>query len=164
MGPDDRLSSPSALSQGERQLLSFARALVVATANIDSRTEQAVQTALKTMLLGRTAVFVALRLSTVQQVQSQNAAKILAELLKSGRARRVADEQVDAEEAVLVSQCQSDDPHVIALARVAGVRLLCTDDRTLKADFRNHKLVNQPSGEIYSPSKHAQKLKKHCTP
>lgn len=64
------------LSQGERQLLSFARALVVdppillldeATANIDSRTEQAIQKALKALLEGRTALVVAHRLSTVQE-------------------------------------------------------------------------------------------------
>lgn len=66
----------STLSQGERQLLSFARALVVdppillldeATANIDSRTEQAIQNALKALLEGRTALVVAHRLSTVQE-------------------------------------------------------------------------------------------------
>ncbi len=65
----------STLSQGERQLLSFARALVAdppillldeATANIDSRTEQAIQRALKALLEGRTALVVAHRLSTVQ--------------------------------------------------------------------------------------------------
>lgn len=66
----------STLSQGERQLLSFARALVVdppillldeATANIDSRTELAIQRALKALLEGRTALVVAHRLSTVQE-------------------------------------------------------------------------------------------------
>ena len=66
----------STLSQGERQLLSFARALVVdppillldeATANIDSRTEQAIQRALSALLEGRTAMVVAHRLSTVQE-------------------------------------------------------------------------------------------------
>jgi ATP-binding cassette subfamily B protein len=66
----------SVLSQGERQLLSFARALAVdppvllldeATASIDSKTEQLIQTALRRMLAGRTALVVAHRLSTVQE-------------------------------------------------------------------------------------------------
>lgn len=63
------------LSQGERQLVSFARALASdpplmifdeATASIDSLTEDAIQTALEDTLRGRTAVIVAHRLSTIQ--------------------------------------------------------------------------------------------------
>ena len=62
-------------SQGERQLLAFARALVVepdvlvldeATASIDSESEERLQHALKTALRGRTALVVAHRLSTVR--------------------------------------------------------------------------------------------------
>lgn len=63
------------LSQGERQLVSFARALVddppvlimdEATASIDSLTEEAIQEALTDVLQGRTAILVAHRLSTIQ--------------------------------------------------------------------------------------------------
>ncbi len=63
------------LSQGECQLVSFARALVddppvlimdEATASIDSLTEQAIQEALQEVLEGRTAILVAHRLSTIQ--------------------------------------------------------------------------------------------------
>ncbi|MBS2035268.1 ABC transporter ATP-binding protein [bacterium] len=63
------------LSQGERQLVSFARALVddppvlimdEATASIDSLTEEAIQEALTEVLQGRTAILVAHRLSTIQ--------------------------------------------------------------------------------------------------
>jgi ATP-binding cassette subfamily B multidrug efflux pump len=63
------------LSQGERQLISFARALAPgpkilvldeATASVDSQTEALVQQALDELLQGRTAVVVAHRLSTVQ--------------------------------------------------------------------------------------------------
>lgn len=63
------------LSQGERQLVSFARALVAdppilildeATASIDSLTEEAIQQALAQVLQGRTAIIVAHRLSTIQ--------------------------------------------------------------------------------------------------
>ena len=64
------------LSQGQRQLLSFARALAFnpsvlvldeATANIDSETEKWIQQALETMLSTRTAVVVAHRLSTIKR-------------------------------------------------------------------------------------------------
>jgi ATP-binding cassette subfamily B protein len=63
------------LSVGQRQLISFARALVAdpsvlildeATANIDSFTEQAIQRALKVLFAGRTCLVIAHRLATVR--------------------------------------------------------------------------------------------------
>jgi ATP-binding cassette subfamily B protein/subfamily B ATP-binding cassette protein MsbA len=63
------------LSQGQRQLLAFARAVIAeprvlildeATANIDTRTEAVIQRALATLLAGRTSVVIAHRLSTIR--------------------------------------------------------------------------------------------------
>ncbi|NKB54901.1 MAG: ATP-binding cassette domain-containing protein [Alphaproteobacteria bacterium] len=63
------------LSLGQRQLLSFARALVAdakilvldeATANIDSYTERQIQTALSRLLKGRTGIVIAHRLATIR--------------------------------------------------------------------------------------------------
>ncbi len=63
------------LSLGQRQLLSFARALVAdtkilildeATANVDSYTERQIQRALRHLLSGRTAIVIAHRLATVR--------------------------------------------------------------------------------------------------
>ncbi len=63
------------LSQGQRQLISIARALLTnprilildeATANIDTITESLIQEALTRLLHGRTAVVIAHRLSTVR--------------------------------------------------------------------------------------------------
>lgn len=63
------------LSFGQRQLLSFARALVAnpkilildeATANIDSFTERDIQAALKVLLAGRTTLIIAHRLATIR--------------------------------------------------------------------------------------------------
>ncbi|MGN1401878.1 MAG: ABC transporter ATP-binding protein [Bacillus sp. (in: firmicutes)] len=63
------------LSVGERQLLSFARALLAdptiiildeATASIDTESEVKIQKALKTLLEGRTSIIIAHRLSTIR--------------------------------------------------------------------------------------------------
>jgi ATP-binding cassette subfamily B protein len=63
------------LSHGQRQLISFVRALLAdprllildeATASIDTETERLVQTGLATLLRGRTAFIIAHRLSTVK--------------------------------------------------------------------------------------------------
>jgi len=64
------------LSLGERQLISFARALVAdtrilildeATANVDSYSEMKIQKALNVLLQGRTAIVIAHRLATVRE-------------------------------------------------------------------------------------------------
>jgi ATP-binding cassette subfamily B protein len=77
----------SNLSVGQRQLISFARAVVgnpqviildEATANIDTYTELLIQNALKRVLEGRTSIVIAHRLSTIR-----NADKIV--VLDQGR-------------------------------------------------------------------------------
>lgn len=65
----------AAFSSGQRQLIAFARTIAAnpkilvldeATANIDTETEEAIQTALAKMRKGRTTIAIAHRLSTIQ--------------------------------------------------------------------------------------------------
>ena len=64
------------LSQGQRQLLAFARVLAAdpeilvldeATASIDTETEQAIQAALREIMQGRTSILIAHRLQTIAE-------------------------------------------------------------------------------------------------
>ncbi|MMZ63795.1 putative ABC transporter ATP-binding protein [compost metagenome] len=63
------------LSQGQRQLLTIARAILAdpailildeATSSVDTRTEMYIQDAMKTLMEGRTSFVIAHRLSTIQ--------------------------------------------------------------------------------------------------
>lgn len=65
----------ASISQGQRQLLAIARAFVAdpqilildeATSSVDTRTEKAIQTAMQTIMQGRTSIVIAHRLSTIR--------------------------------------------------------------------------------------------------
>jgi len=87
----------------------------------------------------------------------------LLELLRAGKARRVRDELITAEEARVraCGQGRSNDAHVIALARVSCARILCSADRNLHMDFRNQHLINHPRGVIYQNQSHGHLLRHH---
>src|SRR5215471_2497331 len=68
--------------------------------------------------------------------------RYLLALLRAGRAYRFPDAVVQSEEQQVTDSglCRSNDPHVVALARVSGARTLCSHDQALHQDFRNPKL------------------------
>lgn len=76
-GYDSPLSADgSNLSQGQRQLLTIARAILAnpsvlildeATSSVDTRTEMHIQTAMKQLMQGRTSFVIAHRLSTIRE-------------------------------------------------------------------------------------------------
>ena len=89
------LERGATLSVGQRQLLSFARALAFkpevlvldeATSSVDTETERVIQEALQVLMKGRTTIAIAHRLSTVQGMD-----KIL--VFHKGELREVGDHQ-----------------------------------------------------------------------
>jgi hypothetical protein len=82
-------------------------------------------------------------------------------LWKAGRAIPVPAERVSAEQRPVNAsgRCRSDDPHVIALARASGARVLCTEDGNLEKDFKDLQLVPRPRGAIYKRKSHRRLLK-----
>jgi len=84
----------------------------------------------------------------------------LRQLNQAGRARQIPDVEVDADEQCVAQTglCRSDDPHVVALARVSGARTLCTHDGDLQRDFTNCHLISDPRGKVYQRPNHGHLL------
>jgi hypothetical protein len=86
----------------------------------------------------------------------QTASRYLRALRQAGKARLVPGHVVTTEQEAVVGTglCRSNDPHVIALARVSGARTLCTRDKALHRDFKNLSLISHPKGKVYQSREH----------
>ena len=89
--------------------------------------------------------------------------RLLMELDRKGSARKISDKDVDGMTAQVEKEqnCISNDEHIIALARVAKVRLLCSEDKELHADFTNPDIL-KPAGKVYRKKEHSHLIRKYC--
>ena len=85
--------------------------------------------------------------------------KLLA-YVRAGKASVVPADGFAEDEQALRSRAdlRSDDPHVLALARATGVRVLYTSDRSLMDDFKRKDLIDRPRGTVYSGAANADFL------
>ena len=89
------------------------------------------------------------------------------ELFKIGHTKQWIQQALISGEAKLITKgvnelteqlnnedmCKSNDPHVIALAKIGGARLLYSNDTDLRDDFKNRYLIDKPRGKVYSTRK-----------
>jgi len=68
----------------------------------------------------------------------------------AGRIRILNTIEVNKEASRVAKDCKSDDPSVIAVARIGGARLLHSFDKNLQQDFKNKKLIDNPRGKVYT--------------
>jgi hypothetical protein len=90
--------------------------------------------------------------------------RLLIQYAQSGILENIDKKAVDEEERRLLNNpdIQSNDHHVIALARVSGARLLCTEDQALINDFLNKNVIDSPRGAVYrNKDKHAHLLRRN---
>ena len=76
------------------------------------------------------------------------------------RVKLISEDEVQkAMGKIQASDLKSDDPHIIALAQVSGVKLLVSGDKALHADFKE--IIK---GKIYQTKKHQNLLKPDLCP
>ena len=84
----------------------------------------------------------------------------LAGLVRANLARPIPAADIEREESILptLGRLRSDDPHVVALARASGARLLFSKDKALAQDFKNREFVSEPTGSVYKGRAHTRLL------
>ncbi len=86
----------------------------------------------------------------------------LTEWRRAGKMKMADTNKVNEEEQRLQGRLSSNDGHIIALARVANVKLLVSNDQDLHQDFTNCKLVK--GGKVYQDRRHKHLLRPDTCP
>ena len=83
------------------------------------------------------------------------------ELQRRNKLKEMPAQDVQQKAAELEGKIESDDPHIIALAIIANVKVLVSNDRRLHEDFKNRDLVG---GSVYQTKSHSRLLRKDMCP
>jgi len=99
-----------------------------------------------------------------EYIRSPKIKSVLRKFDQIGIAQAYDDEKVNSEAKRIrrLRACRSKDAHIIALAKVSGARLLCSEDGKLHQDFKNSRLLSNPKGVVYQTSDHRPLLDKYC--
>lgn len=89
--------------------------------------------------------------------------KILQSFVQAGLANVIDYSNFSDDQRLLESSefLKSDDPHILALARYTGARVLYTNDHNLQDDFRNKRVIDSPRGKIYKDQRQSKLLTKN---
>ncbi len=82
------------------------------------------------------------------------------QLQRRGKLKLVLAQDVQEKNDKIKDEIKSDDPHIIALALIAEVKVLISKDNKLIADFKVH--VSQ--GKVYKTKSHKHLLTKDTCP
>jgi hypothetical protein len=101
---------------------------------------------------------------TIEYSRMTEFRRLLRLLDQSGHARQLPDAEVEAATRSFSESglLRSNDPHVLAVAFIGNVRLLCSEDEDLGEDFRDPNILPKPRGNVYKRASHANLLIKHC--
>lgn len=97
------------------------------------------------------------------ELNSTNAREWLHAAIIAGRVKIVQGKSIEDRTCQLRRQkvCESDDPHIIALAQITRARLLYSNDLRLHRDFKNKHLIDDPRGKVYSTYRNGRLKKSH---
>ena len=89
-------------------------------------------------------------------------AEWISQVARAGKLIDYDDGEVDdrAEDICRDGLCVSEDFHIIALAQIAGARILYSKDQKLHRDFKNPKLLNGSGGKVYPLNQSLAKSKR----
>ena len=82
------------------------------------------------------------------------------QLQRRDKLKLMSVQDVQQKENELTGKIKSDDAHIIALAIVAGVKVLVSNDNKLIRDFKEH--ISQ--GKVYKTESHRHLLTKDTCP
>ena len=101
---------------------------------------------------------------TQEYAANRSVLRMVYTLDRAGRVVVVPDARVAAAAGAVAAEgtAISNDTHLLGLARESGARVLCSEDRDLRADFKNKQLVDGPRGKVYSKTGHGKVLAHNC--